>query len=105
MCVCITAMGFKNRRRTGIVTLTNAARIPEHQHLSYIRHEHPQLRHQNRPPDSYGSRMRKPLELGHRGSAPDPSAKGLGGAACPVLLGEKEKFLTHEGQATEVTGP
>ena len=49
--------------------------------------------------------MWKPLELGHRGSAPDPSAKGLCGAACPVQLKEKEKFLIHEGQATEVTGP
>ena len=49
--------------------------------------------------------MWKPLELGHRGSAPDPSAMGLGGAACPVQLKEKEKFLIHEGQATEVTGP
>ena len=121
MCVCITAMGF-NKRRRGIyyIQFGNLLRplnmfkprrgkrdmfYIDHGAPTTHNHERPQLRHQNRPSDSYGPSMRKPLALGHRGSAPDPSAKGLCGAACPVQLKEKEKLLIHEGQATEVTGP
>ena len=99
--MCITAMGFKNRRRTGIVTLTNAARVPEHQHLSYIRHEHPQLRHQNRLSVSYGPRPG--VLVVSASSSSDRHAGGQQGAACSLWLEEKEKLLTWEDQATEVT--
>ena len=119
MCVCITAMGFKKRRK-GIyyIRFGNLLRPfnmfkPRRgkRDTFYIDHgaptthnlERPHLRHLNRPSDPCGPSMRKPLELGHRASARHTG--GQQGAACSLWLEEKEMLLTWEGQATEVTGP
>jgi len=78
--VCITAMGF-NKRRRGIYYIRFGNLLSpfnmfkprrgkrdtfyiDHGAPTTHNHERPQLRHPNRPSDSYGPSMRKPLALG-----------------------------------------